>query len=77
MTNTGKGAWATCDVNWGEGRKHIYCTDRESFEFHKTHAEALDEARKTIESGTKMVAVLKVENLFEARAEMVLVELES
>ena len=74
--NAGKGKWATCEVNWGEGRKHLYCPDRESFEFHKSNEEALAEARKQIEGGTKMMAVLKVENLFESRAEMVPVNLE-
>ena len=40
------------------------------------NSSTLAEARKQIEGGTKMMAVLKVENLFESRAEMVPVNLE-
>jgi hypothetical protein len=59
--------WATVDVSWGEGKKHLYSPDSASLQFHPTYDVADREARKAIEDGAKMVAILQVNRVYKAQ----------
>ena len=59
--------WAVCDAAWGEGKKHLYCPDRESLEFYSSQDEALAEAETAIQEGSKMVMVMEIKSLFVAK----------
>lgn len=59
--------WATVDVSWSEGKKHLCSRDAESFEFHKDETEAIKAAEKSIRDGGGMVAVLEVRKLLVAK----------
>lgn len=69
--------WAVVEVRWGEGKKHLYCPDRESFRFYREHDEALNAARTAIEDDDMgMVAILKVTSVFERSRNIVPVEVD-
>lgn len=59
--------YATFDIEFGEGKKHLYCLDTASLELHETDVDARAYAEEQIKSGAKMVAVCKIESVLVAR----------
>ncbi|HEY1980705.1 MAG TPA: hypothetical protein VGH13_11510 [Xanthobacteraceae bacterium] len=59
--------WATCDAEWGEKRKHLYCPNRDSLTFYPTEAEARASAAHEISNGHKMVLVMEIKSCLVAK----------
>lgn len=56
--------WAAVEVDWGEGKKHIYSLDRWHLTYCATEEEARALAKDRISSGhSKMMAVLEVKTI--------------
>jgi hypothetical protein len=59
--------WATVDVSWGEGKKHLCARDAESFEFHADEEVAQNAAEKSIRQGGGMVAIMEIKRVLVAK----------
>lgn len=61
--------WATVEIAFGEKRRHFYCPDEHSLSFHRTEGDARAAASHEIDSGTKMIAILRIDTVLTARPE--------
>ena len=59
--------WAIVAVAFGEGKKHLYSTDKASLEFFPTYDKALEKARLDIEDGGGIIAIMQVNRLLKAK----------
>lgn len=56
--------WAVVEVDWGEGRKHIYSLDKWEIAYYPTEEDARSAAKGMISTGeAKMMAVLEVKTI--------------
>jgi hypothetical protein len=62
--------WATIDIDFGESKKHLYSPDSSSIEFHATYDKAFAAARRGLEEGSKMVAILMVNRIVKWKGEV-------
>lgn len=59
--------WAIVAIAFGEGKKHLYATDKASLEFFPSYDKALSAAQAAIEDGGGMIAVMQVNRLLKAK----------
>lgn len=61
-------SYATMDIAWGAGKKHLYSPDDKSLKFHNDEVEARAHADAEIQNGSKMVGLFKIQTLLVAKS---------
>jgi hypothetical protein len=56
--------WATVEIGWGEGKKHIYSLNDWEIGYYDTEEKAREAAKEMISSGeANMMAILEVKTI--------------